>query len=223
MPPASASIAGCWQRDADDAAWKELCYLWSSDFRTHITETRWDVILRTTCASRRKCGCGDRRRLPRLPAPRESSDDAPHRHSTRRICGTAGPPPWPGHRQAARSRGHAAAAIGGIAARHLRRHRASGRLVHRRLRVRGAGRAQGHGSGMVRGAQSGARRRRRVRIRQDRDAARARSKRRMRFHADAPRVDFDIDFRLAAIGAEAACAWATSRCCRMRSTGNSFP
>jgi len=26
---------------ADDAAWKELCYLWSSDFRTHITETRW--------------------------------------------------------------------------------------------------------------------------------------------------------------------------------------
>ena len=28
-------------RDADDAAWKELCYLWSSDFRTHITEKRW--------------------------------------------------------------------------------------------------------------------------------------------------------------------------------------
>lgn len=26
---------------ADDAAWKELCYLWSSDFRTHITEARW--------------------------------------------------------------------------------------------------------------------------------------------------------------------------------------
>ncbi len=24
-----------------DAAWKELCYLWSSDFRTHITEARW--------------------------------------------------------------------------------------------------------------------------------------------------------------------------------------
>ena len=28
-------------RDADDATWKELCYLWSSDFRTHITEKRW--------------------------------------------------------------------------------------------------------------------------------------------------------------------------------------
>jgi hypothetical protein len=27
--------------DAGEAAWKELCYLWSSDFRTHITEKRW--------------------------------------------------------------------------------------------------------------------------------------------------------------------------------------
>jgi hypothetical protein len=26
---------------ADHLAWKELCYLWSSDFRTHITEKRW--------------------------------------------------------------------------------------------------------------------------------------------------------------------------------------
>ncbi|MEJ0027523.1 MAG: hypothetical protein WDN01_15975 [Rhizomicrobium sp.] len=26
---------------AGEDAWKELCYLWSSDFRTHITETRW--------------------------------------------------------------------------------------------------------------------------------------------------------------------------------------
>ncbi|HEY2069390.1 MAG TPA: hypothetical protein VGG48_07535 [Rhizomicrobium sp.] len=25
----------------DESAWKELCYLWSSDFRTHITEARW--------------------------------------------------------------------------------------------------------------------------------------------------------------------------------------
>jgi hypothetical protein len=27
--------------DADETAWKELCYLWSSDFRTHITDKRW--------------------------------------------------------------------------------------------------------------------------------------------------------------------------------------
>lgn len=25
----------------DDASWREICYLWSSDFRTHITEKRW--------------------------------------------------------------------------------------------------------------------------------------------------------------------------------------
>lgn len=25
-----------------DGDWRELCYLWSSDFRTHITEKRWD-------------------------------------------------------------------------------------------------------------------------------------------------------------------------------------
>jgi len=27
---------------ASDFDWKELCYLWSSDFRTHITDKRWD-------------------------------------------------------------------------------------------------------------------------------------------------------------------------------------
>jgi hypothetical protein len=26
---------------AEDCDWQELCYLWSSDFRTHITEARW--------------------------------------------------------------------------------------------------------------------------------------------------------------------------------------
>jgi hypothetical protein len=28
-----------------DTHWKELCYLWSSDFRTHITERRWAAFL----------------------------------------------------------------------------------------------------------------------------------------------------------------------------------
>ncbi|HXC55541.1 MAG TPA: hypothetical protein VNU97_09610 [Rhizomicrobium sp.] len=27
---------------ADAAAWKELCFLWASDFRTHITQKRWE-------------------------------------------------------------------------------------------------------------------------------------------------------------------------------------
>jgi hypothetical protein len=30
---------------ADERNWRELCYLWSSDFRTHITEKRWIAYL----------------------------------------------------------------------------------------------------------------------------------------------------------------------------------
>jgi hypothetical protein len=30
---------------ATDEQWRELCYLWSSDFRTHITEKRWAAYL----------------------------------------------------------------------------------------------------------------------------------------------------------------------------------
>jgi len=30
---------------AGEAEWRELCYLWSSDFRTHITEKRWGGFL----------------------------------------------------------------------------------------------------------------------------------------------------------------------------------
>jgi len=29
----------------EDSLWRELCYLWSSDFRTHITEKRWIAYL----------------------------------------------------------------------------------------------------------------------------------------------------------------------------------
>lgn len=32
---------GLLAQNANDTAWKELCYLWSSDFRTHITDRRW--------------------------------------------------------------------------------------------------------------------------------------------------------------------------------------
>jgi Glycosyl hydrolase family 57 len=31
-------------KDASDMAWKELCYLWASDFRTHLTEKRWNAF-----------------------------------------------------------------------------------------------------------------------------------------------------------------------------------
>ena len=32
--------------EASEEDWKELCYLWSSDFRTHITEKRWGNYLK---------------------------------------------------------------------------------------------------------------------------------------------------------------------------------
>lgn len=31
-------------RSAEDAAWQRLCRLWSSDFRTHITQNRWSIF-----------------------------------------------------------------------------------------------------------------------------------------------------------------------------------
>jgi hypothetical protein len=31
-------------QNTPDTAWKELCYLWSSDFRTHITDARWQAF-----------------------------------------------------------------------------------------------------------------------------------------------------------------------------------
>ncbi|MBT0663919.1 glycoside hydrolase family 57 [Geobacter pelophilus] len=40
----------------DPEAWRELCYLWSSDFRTHITEKRWsEYQLRLKSAENRYC------------------------------------------------------------------------------------------------------------------------------------------------------------------------
>jgi hypothetical protein len=33
------------ESNKDQSDWKELCYLWSSDFRTHITEKRWVAYL----------------------------------------------------------------------------------------------------------------------------------------------------------------------------------
>jgi hypothetical protein len=48
--------------DESAADWKELCYLWASDFRTHLTETRW-----TAFAVRLKAA--DERWGTPLPAP----------------------------------------------------------------------------------------------------------------------------------------------------------
>ncbi|HEX3811050.1 MAG TPA: hypothetical protein VHW02_15250 [Rhizomicrobium sp.] len=42
------------ERMADDAGWKELCYLWASDFRTHITDRRWSAFVARLDAAEQK-------------------------------------------------------------------------------------------------------------------------------------------------------------------------
>ena len=49
---------------APDADWRELCRLWASDFRTHITETRWQNCRRDLLAMETRLGTPADRPLP---------------------------------------------------------------------------------------------------------------------------------------------------------------
>jgi hypothetical protein len=42
--------------DAANANWKELCYLWASDFRTHLTEKRWTSLCTRLAGAERRWG-----------------------------------------------------------------------------------------------------------------------------------------------------------------------
>jgi hypothetical protein len=42
------------EQGAIDDDWKELCYLWASDFRTHLTETRWNALCARLSAAEAK-------------------------------------------------------------------------------------------------------------------------------------------------------------------------
>jgi len=42
----------------DNQSWRELCYLWSSDFRTHITDQRWAAYLKRLDAFERRLDIG---------------------------------------------------------------------------------------------------------------------------------------------------------------------
>ena len=44
---------------ASDESWRELCYLWSSDFRTHITEKRWAAYRQRLSAFGRALGIAE--------------------------------------------------------------------------------------------------------------------------------------------------------------------
>lgn len=55
--------------------WKELCYLWSSDFRTHITESRWTAFTERLATAEAKWAPAH---PPRIDAPSGSTHQARH-------------------------------------------------------------------------------------------------------------------------------------------------
>jgi hypothetical protein len=61
--------------DAPEEAWKELCYLWASDFRTHITTKRWEALGRRLRAAEE---CWLVRPAEAPPAPRGPHLEARH-------------------------------------------------------------------------------------------------------------------------------------------------
>ena len=52
--------------EAPDADWRELCRLWASDFRTHITQKRWDGYCRDLAAMEARLGTAPPAPLPAL-------------------------------------------------------------------------------------------------------------------------------------------------------------
>jgi hypothetical protein len=60
-----------------DADWKELCYLWASDFRTHLTAKRWDAFRARLQAAEAKYAAAP---LPAFDVPQ--TEPATERHLT---------------------------------------------------------------------------------------------------------------------------------------------
>lgn len=52
------------KQNAPDADWQELCRLWASDFRTHITQIRWERYCRDLAAMEARLGTGPAAALP---------------------------------------------------------------------------------------------------------------------------------------------------------------
>jgi hypothetical protein len=113
--------------------WKELCHLWASDFRTHLTEKRWSAFTsRLTTAEAKYALPGP---APRLLPETEAATERHLNIETRMISAR---------------RGQRACDHWQHRPRHFRGDLAAGRLVYWRLRFRGAGRGESHRPGMVR-------------------------------------------------------------------------
>lgn len=67
--------------DAGDGDWRELCFLWTSDFRTHITERRWEAYQRRLSAFEKKYDLPGPLFLSALPP---AGDDGQKKRDARR-------------------------------------------------------------------------------------------------------------------------------------------
>ncbi|HEX2759327.1 MAG TPA: hypothetical protein VHM27_02390 [Rhizomicrobium sp.] len=61
------------KQNAPDADWQELCRLWASDFRTHITQTRWERYCRDLTAMEARLDTGPTTALP-APSGKQTAD-----------------------------------------------------------------------------------------------------------------------------------------------------
>lgn len=66
---------------ATDEEWRELCFLWSSDFRTHVTDKRWTDYMRRLAAFEKKLRlpAKDKRPLSLIAAKKKLPADAERR------------------------------------------------------------------------------------------------------------------------------------------------
>ena len=171
-----------------------------------------DGVLRATAQTRKRAGALPSPRRRRARAARRGSDSRATSTSQRRML-TA---------RLDRRRGLAIAVVcsspaaqtpslGGLPHGHFDDIALAGRLVHRRLRVRGAGRAQGHRSGMVRTRMSW-NERAAIRVAFARiETPKGPIEKTLRFHARSAARRFRPHLSLAETGARAACGSAISR------------
>jgi hypothetical protein len=78
--------AGLVRRESDDDSWKALCRLWASDFRTHITQARWNGFCAELAVLEKQLGAAQAPQvfLPKgRPVEQRMIDVSTHRVSAR--------------------------------------------------------------------------------------------------------------------------------------------
>jgi hypothetical protein len=67
--PAAGSLGASAPGRPTQEDWKELCYLWASDFRTHLTQKRWDAYCARLESAERKWSEPPKRAIPAPSIP----------------------------------------------------------------------------------------------------------------------------------------------------------